>query len=685
MLNSFIADGRNRFSLFLSNEGKLYGEGNNRLRQISDEDTDYFTEKVLIAEKVISASAGKSYTVYITDNGQIHIQGQGCLKNYFPNFFSASEVYASEGSDQFILIGFNGKAYAFGDNEGEEIQKRQKNIIFSKEHIPYKSCWDPYYSHGPWVTEYDDTGKIHERHWNETDTENYWKDRYFDIRGFYCGEDIYKKREQLLSQYGKRNIEWEIDFDVDFRENTYRDGDYYRQDFNGFSHIKFFKTNNWIFTPVPIEETCLFKLFRDFIQKDYPNSFVYSNNAKTKLFSSCKHLLILHNGNLYGMGSNSCGEISTDDVEEYTVPHLMAKNVISADAADGYSIYVTANGKVTLVGNGEYTDRFKGFSNARSVYVPKSKTLLFYIVDNNGFLYGFGDNSQNHLQKSFKRALLETKYDTVTYSDFRYKYYGERGFPTYKNTGTTWVRYTLYERPDWNIHLKEFYESNEMFRENLRYLLKKYGTNNIITEYEFTDEKVTISEPSHTTVRICDIKDFKENAYYPGELKKQRVRNLSEGKCGDFSVEARNTIYLTNRYIYNPVLITGKHINSAYPYNCFADWKYVNSDTDFRARNIKKTVRGYNTDRQEIGLLDNGKIVFFNKSSNRFVYARTPFEKVDDIVWLDGGFNFLSDFCYTTNFYAISSDNKVCFMEAQDLVGIGNIYKSYQTAFLPEK
>lgn len=53
-------------------------------------------------------------------------------------------------------------------------------------------------------------------------------------------------------------------------------------------------------------------------------------------------------GDLYGVSGNYDGQISEED--KYTLPYLMATDVISAAAGDDYTIYVTRDGEVHSAG-----------------------------------------------------------------------------------------------------------------------------------------------------------------------------------------------------------------------------------------------------------------------------------------------------------------------------------------------
>lgn len=112
------------FSLFLSSSGELFGKGSNKFGQISDSKSEFFPENELIAKNVISAAAGTEYTVYITENGCVHIQGNGRLRKFFSGLYSAEKVFATE-NNQFVVI-THSNIFVFGNNENEEIEERKR-------------------------------------------------------------------------------------------------------------------------------------------------------------------------------------------------------------------------------------------------------------------------------------------------------------------------------------------------------------------------------------------------------------------------------------------------------------------------------------------------------------------------------------------------------------------------------
>lgn len=129
----------------------------------------------------------------------------------------------------------------------------------------------------------------------------------------------------------------------------------------------------------------------------------WAKRRKRLIFKDDDRLLILmENGSLYGMGDNrdgSLGDVGTTWIDD---PLLLAKNVRSATMSWNYTIYITENGRVRLLGNGEYVDRFPGFDNAREVSTWRD---TFYIRSSNGKWYGFGDNGDEEITKHTEKTM----------------------------------------------------------------------------------------------------------------------------------------------------------------------------------------------------------------------------------------------------------------------------------------
>lgn len=116
-----------------------------------------------------------------------------------------------------------------------------------------------------------------------------------------------------------------------------------------------------------------------------------SRKQMPQIFGGCSHALILTGkGRLYGIGSRRDGQLGGSGTGIAEDPQLIADHVRSAALRSYYTIYVTEQGIVKLLGNGEYADRFQGFRDAQRVF---SWNGAFWIQDLRGRWFGFGDNS----------------------------------------------------------------------------------------------------------------------------------------------------------------------------------------------------------------------------------------------------------------------------------------------------
>jgi len=121
----WITAGYNHFLIL--KEGRLYGFGNNHSGQISDNEIEE-GKPHLMAENVISMAAGDDYSLYVTSDGEVKIQGRGIYTDRFPGFSNAKKVYADR--ERFYIIDNNDEIYAFGDNENEHIVKYVYEELF---------------------------------------------------------------------------------------------------------------------------------------------------------------------------------------------------------------------------------------------------------------------------------------------------------------------------------------------------------------------------------------------------------------------------------------------------------------------------------------------------------------------------------------------------------------------------
>ncbi len=558
-----IFDGVN-YTLALDNN-KLYGFGNNQNRQISNESVSEYKKFHFIADNVISAAASRDYSVYITENGEVKIQGKGELAKHFAGFSGAAKVFATQ-DDQFIIITNNGEFYVFGNNINGQIKEKSTETVYCKYNIPFCHREDKTYSiTTPYPYEKDKNSS-----WTNDDIIRL-KTQYFSSR--ICGDEVYQKYEEFISSGEKYNIKWDISLDISSREcneyygdpeifDYYNDGTaynrYYYVEYKGESSVVAHITNNYIFKPIPLDRQKAYELLGP-LMKDSCPEIQYENKFNgIRLFSSERTLLILCDGKLYGLGSNSCGQISDDDIDLYTEPHLISENVISVDICTTYSAYVTADGNVHLQGYGKLVDRFKGFANARRVYIEKKASGTskerFYIVDKVGLVYGFGENYDNELQNTFSKKLLETKYDIILranylcYSEYTAEHYGCTGRLEY-----THLHSSSYE-PKWEGYIEKAYREDTNYHNLYGYFCEKYGHENVYSESSFCHQKKVDVDYSDETNAQC-LDEEHEERYSKEYFKKHSFHN---NKYADFYIECRNWIYVKNNCIYNPILLVGR-------------------------------------------------------------------------------------------------------------------------------
>lgn len=119
--------------LILTNSGKLYGLGSNRSGQIEEEGFYDYNEPHLMATDVISAAAGRNYSIYVTRDGEVHLRGRGEIAERFTGFSNAEMVWMEYDigwtrdewkDDTFWILNRDGAVYGFGKNRFEPRRTR---------------------------------------------------------------------------------------------------------------------------------------------------------------------------------------------------------------------------------------------------------------------------------------------------------------------------------------------------------------------------------------------------------------------------------------------------------------------------------------------------------------------------------------------------------------------------------
>lgn len=119
-----------------------------------------------------------------------------------------------------------------------------------------------------------------------------------------------------------------------------------------------------------------------------------------KLFAGKRHGLILTAwGDLYGIGNNQANQLTDAEQELYDQPVLVARDVISAAAGQGYSAYVTRDGQ--LHWQCVQAEYMPAFSNVRAVYAECWRER-FWVALRSGEVWCFGNNYDELLEQRTK-------------------------------------------------------------------------------------------------------------------------------------------------------------------------------------------------------------------------------------------------------------------------------------------
>lgn len=182
-------------------------------------------------------------------------------------------------------------------------------------------------------------------------------------------------------------------------------------------------------------------------------------------------LILRQDGSLYGIGNNQSGQISDSYQHQITQPFLITTHAKAFSAGCNYSIYITENRDVKLVGNGKYTEKFSGFINAQDVYACTNENI-FLIEDSLGRWLAFGDNNDGKITASKTECLYQ--FPEENYKSSYYNAYGTEGPDKALNSmgGGSYVKKRGYE---------EKYEQivrTDIFRD----LSKEYGEENLLIE-----------------------------------------------------------------------------------------------------------------------------------------------------------------------------------------------------------
>lgn len=143
--------------------------------------------------------------------------------------------------------------------------------------------------------------------------------------------------------------------------------------------------------------------------------------------TGAKHGLILSDKDvLYGIGSNEDGQITkyrktafrAFGETYYRRPRRMASNVISAAAGSSHSVYVTKDGAVHIRGPAYGSDTIKTLSGAAHVESVRLRDI-FYILDQKGQWYVFGDNTDGIVEPVAKEKIYSFPEMTLQSCDYQ--------------------------------------------------------------------------------------------------------------------------------------------------------------------------------------------------------------------------------------------------------------------------
>lgn len=211
--------------------------------------------ETILKEFVSTSASVNGYKIYINENNDVIFEEPNNPVKCFPGFSGAKGVFAME-DNRFVIVSQNEEVYIFGNNDNGQIEEKTKVELYRSEKEVFKYTWDPYFEHPSIVHEATLNGKRPIRYWDASDTENYFKEKFFDKNFHLYDREVYLKYIDACSRYGEKNIKRDIVFDVDFNTTVYRDGDYYRQDFDGFKSLVMYKTNDFIYKPIKLIGSC---------------------------------------------------------------------------------------------------------------------------------------------------------------------------------------------------------------------------------------------------------------------------------------------------------------------------------------------------------------------------------------------------------------------------------------------
>ena len=135
--------------LILTGAGELYGMGQNSSGQIGENEDYLLFEPVHMASNVISAAVSSEYTVFVTEDGRIHIRGRGEFAERVPEFTDVREVFLF--GSEFYVVNRQGQIFVFGHNDNGSLQAAQEECLMTfpeETYSPSNVFYDAYHDYG---------------------------------------------------------------------------------------------------------------------------------------------------------------------------------------------------------------------------------------------------------------------------------------------------------------------------------------------------------------------------------------------------------------------------------------------------------------------------------------------------------------------------------------------------------
>lgn len=230
-----------------------------------------------------------------------------------------------------------------------------------------------------------------------------------------------------------------------------------------------------------------------------------------KVFAGYAHALILFaSGELYGIGNNDSGQLGAGADRYVEEPCLIARQVKSAAAGYNYSVYVTRDKEVKMLGTGRFAEYFQGFSGAEEVFADGTRDI-FFIKAEDGRLLAFGDNNVESIVPRSEQEVYRFQDERVEVSHW--------AFTSSMSIGTTGFS-------SWTNYYDDDEELRKLLIQNL-------------TEKEVYKEQVRLHSEDNLTLNLELISEEDKGTQNSGNYRQARTY--------------RPSIVLYNKIIYDPI------------------------------------------------------------------------------------------------------------------------------------